>query len=404
MSLPDGLQAASYRGASFLVSRAPTTGGRKDVLKGFVSSDRQSVEDLGLLPRTFTLNGWVAPKKIALGIEIVSYSDSRDALLAALEKGGTGVLIHPFFGKLEDIVCRSWTLEESMNSVGLSAISITFAISDTDGVPVSEETVIQAVNAGVLATAAAVGANISSGFSVTASLAGNFGDAVDKVQGTADSINSATSFATVIAEEIDAFSKELTDLTAAATSLVANPSALSDSMTGVFETMKGLYVTPEVTFDAFGRLFDFGDSDTSFPVDTVGRIERQKNRDIMNNAMQIQALAYAYFSASQFTFENVDQIDDVSEVVEDQYQKILAAMTLNSSVSEELTKLRIAVTSFFDAQRVTRPQIISVRTTLTTGRLLAYQYYGDSALGNSISLLNGSEDATLEGQVRILTS
>ena len=79
--------------------------------------------------------------------------------------------------------------------------------------------------------------------------------------------------------------------------------------------------------------------------------------------------------------------------------------TLSSGEEEELTKLRITSTDFFNAQRVTKPQIIEVQTNPTSTRLLSYQYYGSSDLGEDIARLNGIDDpAFVSGRVQVLSA
>jgi len=80
---------ASYKNVAFLSPSTTITGGRKDILHEFPNRDLQNIEDLGLRPRSFTITAIITGDL---------YIVQRDRLLAKLEEGGTGVLVHPFFG------------------------------------------------------------------------------------------------------------------------------------------------------------------------------------------------------------------------------------------------------------------------------------------------------------------
>ena len=106
---PDGIKEklfeASYKKAVFFLTRSSITGGRKDTKKEIVNSDFQVIEDLGLRQPIFTLTALVAGRDGDLG-----YKEMRDKLLDALQEGGRGQLIHPFYGPINNVVARSFTI------------------------------------------------------------------------------------------------------------------------------------------------------------------------------------------------------------------------------------------------------------------------------------------------------
>ncbi|MDL2306622.1 DNA circularization N-terminal domain-containing protein [Desulfovibrio sp. OttesenSCG-928-C06] len=81
----------SFRGVPFNVRESDFPVGRRTVLHQFVQRDDPYVEDLGRLPRRFTLQGFVNGR---------DYMDRRDALIAALETPGPGLLVHPYYGEM----------------------------------------------------------------------------------------------------------------------------------------------------------------------------------------------------------------------------------------------------------------------------------------------------------------
>ncbi len=403
---PEDLQPASFRNIVFLVSTSGIAGGRKNARKSFVSSDLQLIEDLGLRQREFTLSGVIAARRSNDGtVEITSYRDARNTLLAALEEEGPGVLIHPFFGRIENLSVINYNLNESMSSLGDASIDITFAVSNTDGLPLAQPSVLAGVVEKAADSLAASNTTITDSFEVTTSFTGNFAAALDKLQEFVDLLRDVTNVSSIVETKLDPYNKLVSQFEDNLSTLVSTPATLADDSIELVEDTNALYTTKRETFDTYVRMFTFGDSDTPINPTTAGLVERKGNNDHYNASVQTMALSKAYENAVQLTFNTDEDIDAVAATLEDQYQKIVTASNLSDKEEEALAALRIEATSFFNAQRVTKPQIIEVRTNATSSRLIAYQYYGSSDLGDAIANLNGLPDpAFLRGDVRILST
>lgn len=85
------LQPASFRGVPFFVDGAQNPAGRRTQVHEFVQRDLPDVEDLGKA---------IGPIKITAFVIGADCFERRDALLAALEKPGSGELVHPWIGKM----------------------------------------------------------------------------------------------------------------------------------------------------------------------------------------------------------------------------------------------------------------------------------------------------------------
>lgn len=401
---PVELDPASYRGAFFLVESTTTSGGRKDAKKEFVNSDRQLIEDLGLSPRVFTVNGTITERRATNGTPLQSYKDVRDTLLQALEKGGTGELVHPWFGALSNISARTWSIVEDQRQLNDTRISITFEVSDFDGQPLPRNNTEGAVERATEDTTEAATDATAEDFSVTTSFSGNFQDALAKANDVVDSINEATDPLAIVADELDSFSADLAEFSANVTSLVSNPQQLSDSISSLLATMSGVFQTPLATLLAFQGLFDYGADDVAFNPDTAGLLERRKNRVALDSTMRGQALAYAYLNTARVTFPTEQDLDEVSAALEAQYQALAGTDGLNICLLEALTAQRLIVLEFLEAQRLVAPSIVTVETNPTSVRLLTFQYYGSSEDSDAIALLNGFiQSEFIEGDVKILS-
>ena len=79
-------------------------------------------------------------------------------------------------------------------------------------------------------------------------------------------------------------------------------------------------------------------------------------------------------------------------------------MSIDQQLLNDLQVLRTQTRQFFDEQRLTARKTINVRTSITTARLLAYSYYGESILGAELAKLNNTLNVSnILGDVDILT-
>ncbi len=90
MGWRDRLRPASFRGASFHVEAGGPSGGRRVAGHEFPKRDTPYAEDMGRRGRRITIAAYV------IGSD---YASERDALIAAMEQEGPGLLVHPTLGE-----------------------------------------------------------------------------------------------------------------------------------------------------------------------------------------------------------------------------------------------------------------------------------------------------------------
>lgn len=396
MSLLDQVSPASYKGVNFLVKSSRLAGGRKDVKHSYPNKDTQVIEDLGLLPRVYNLE---------IVITGENYFQDRDTLINMLDEGGEGPLVHPFYGRIENIAARTWTLNENFTGLGEGRLSVVFEPSHDTGVPQASINTLNNVAAKNTALQDAVKTDISGIFNVTESFTGNFGAAVDVLNAAVDSFRENTSFLQAAADQIDEYTQQINDFSDNVFSLVQAPTELADSLGNLFTSVDNLYPTVAATAAVLTGFFDFGDDGDPAPLTTAGRVERFNNTKVINGAMQSMALGYAYLNTVQVDFETTVEIEDAADALEIQYQKVTDDEGLSDDSKSSLIDLRLAAQDYFEEQKLTARQVIDIRTPLTSARLLAYQYYGSSEDGERLGNLNNSEDvAFIEGTVKVLTA
>ncbi len=389
---------ASYKGVDFLMITSRISGGRKDVLFEFPNSNKQTIEDLGLRPRAYTMN---------IVIPHDNYTATRDNLLRVLEDGMKGPLDHPFYGKIENIVARDFTINERITDLGRAELEINFAISDDPGIPQKAENAISEANALNNALGDSIADDMVADFEVDINEVGNFQDAKDLLDGAVEAFETVQSAAVAITTQVNQYAAQVNAFSASVNQLIALPQDLINSVRNIFSTMNGLYSSIESTFDAFtnGSLFDFGDNDVPIVKSTSTRIQRAQNRDVTNQTMQTISLGYAYLNAAQIAFQTTADIDATNTILEEQYEKVVAATGLSDSSLTALTDLRTIANQLLDTKRLEAKKVITIYTRKMPMSVIAYQYYGNTDLTDTLLELNGIVGASfVEGNIKILTA
>ena len=420
--------AGSYKGYPISINGGTIDGGRRIAVKQFPNRDTQSVEDMGMMPRRYSLDLVVNDKPDQ------DYFEYRNGLIAVLESKGPGVLIHPLYGRVENVVVGTFSLNESFSSFGDSTITVNFEPDNNTGIPVTSGAVSTEIEESNLTLLDVIQFDLAVRFGIDLSFIDNFQAAADKVNGLIDKAKDATSFIGDIADTVNEFTATITDMAANVTSLISDPLKLADSIMGMFEGVGGLYSAARSTFDTFAGFFGFGDDDddsnggngiggggkytvitSTGPVVTAGQVQRRQNDLVINGAVAAASLGYAYVAATKIPYTTVAEIAKVTEILDVQYD---AVMTSESSqdVKDAVTEMRVKVLAAFDkitaspadfsgGAQVNPAQIITVDTHKTSARLLAFAYYGNDFHGQAIAELNQFDDVSfIEGSVEILTA
>lgn len=144
MGWQDRYRSAQFRNIKFFVPNAEGRGGRKTVVHELPEKDIPYIQDLGRSGRRFTLEAYT------IGDD---YDIQRDDLLSALEKGGSGKLVHPYLGIL-DVAILDFSWRETFREMGMCRFQIsciesgalkfpTGIVDTSQAVQVSKKTALQ---------------------------------------------------------------------------------------------------------------------------------------------------------------------------------------------------------------------------------------------------------------------
>jgi prophage DNA circulation protein len=89
------LQPGSWRGCGFVLDAGQTVAGRRVAIHEYPYRDDAWAEDLGKLPRRFTVQAYLTGPDVY---------QQRDAMIAACEQSGSGTLVHPTLGSLSCVL------------------------------------------------------------------------------------------------------------------------------------------------------------------------------------------------------------------------------------------------------------------------------------------------------------
>lgn len=116
--LTEQLQKASFRGVPFEVTAASLTAGRRTVVHEYPKRDKPYVEDLGRASRKMTVKAFVVGS---------DYLTRAQRLLAAIEKPGPGMLVHPWLGEMRVTLSA---VSELTFDTALGVANITFTATE----------------------------------------------------------------------------------------------------------------------------------------------------------------------------------------------------------------------------------------------------------------------------------
>lgn len=396
MPIDNQLYTASFRGIKFLVNRSSVAGGRKTVTHEFIDSDRRFVQDQGLLNRTFTVNAIIHEVSY-------TYFAQRDNLLLALEEEGPGLLVHPFYGT-QTVNVTSFTLDENTSSVGRADFNIVFEESQPNDSPTAITNNLSAILDLTNQVVGQVNADIATGYGVSSIYPNNFTDAENTLNNISSTFAVVTDQTMTDVEATEEFDQSVNEFSDDTTELVSDPTQLGSRLNDLWLQSNELVADPSDAVTYFQNYFDFGDDDTNINTNTLQKQERQTNRNLLNGSMQISSLALAYQNASLINYTTTDDIDNVRDILEAQYEKVFNNPSVSQNTKDFIGRLRSEITKFFQQEEIITSQQIQIFTNTIPIRVLTYKYYGSIDNTEPLINLNDIQDMSfVSGDVNIIS-
>ena len=170
MSIADKLLKGSYKGVEFFATSFTTGGGRKTVTHTFPNSDKQFIEDLGRIPRSYGMTLIIGGGD--------SYFVNRDNMVRVLEDGESGKLVHPIYGDIENIRVSDITVNETLTELGDGKITVVFKVSEGTGIPEKSGNSLHQIETDQLIATIAFNSSMAANYKTSTNFPNSYGDSL----------------------------------------------------------------------------------------------------------------------------------------------------------------------------------------------------------------------------------
>ncbi len=350
------LLKGSFRGVAFGLPSHSMSGGRRVALHEFSGKDNPYAEDLGLKSRTFSLDLFV------IGDDFTG----RNALIAALEQKGPGVLLHPYLGRVT-LQVGEYSLSESYDSQRVAKFAVTFiqpgklefpaAVTSASATVSSASTAasLQAASNAIAINTSQNRASASLG-SVVASTA-----ALVQTQAKRAALPSGLNSNTATAQAIQLMSAYTSDSNAL-TGLITTPDLLCYSTADVVFRLSSLGMTSLQAFFAYQRLL--GDAAAlfaglHFPATAIG-VTMAANASLYQDAVYTAVVGSAASSAVDADFSTYDEAIAVRTALSEMFDVAMNQVT-ESTLFGYLQDLRAQSLTAIPSPDQALPNVVSVK-------------------------------------------
>lgn len=354
----------SFRGARFVVPSSDLEFGRRVQVHEYPLRDKPYAEDLGRKARRFKIEVFVDGSLTADG----DYIAPRDALIAALEEGGPGALVHPWYGSLRVTLVES-SLRESTRDGGRATFQLDFVEA---GEAVFPSTVVQTVRQVEAAADAAIEAT-QADFEKSWNVDALPGFALTELEAELD--RTLANIERWVSGVSDAVAAEIRAPANMAAALVGAVQRLADSITEPLRAIS-LYET----------LFDAGSSSPAVPTTTPTRRRQAASTAALHAAVQRGAVIEACRTSSQADYMSRDDalavratllttMDEQMEAVD-----VVSGAPIADDVYQALAVLRTAVAEDLRVRGARLPELRTVTLGASLPALVvAYRVHSDAA-------------------------
>ena len=375
-------KTGSFRGVEFFVAESAGQFGRRNVLHEYPQKDKPSPEDLGRKAQHFSVEAYV------LGSD---FATQRDNLIVACEAEGPGVLIHPYYGKKYVILAEPAKVTETQDKTRIARISLAFVeAGDLPQPTISEDGLSQVSDAADVLSDAAEG-DFSSTFSALGLPDFSVQDAISKIKGAANTIESYRGNVSSIYNNVASFSFAMRSLRTSIVNLLNSPAAMANKLRSALEllttTLNNVFGTTNSAFHAHSSLLAFGVHDALIPTNTRTRKQQAQNRTAVNALIQRVALAQASKAAVSQSYASSNDALAARNTLLDAMDTIEA--NASDAVYAAIQDLRAKVSRHVPLASVGLPSLTKITPPAPTCSLvLAHALYGSLDLESDIAARN----------------
>jgi len=266
-----------FRGAEFYLSTSSKTVGRRTVIHSFPGRDDIEVEDLGRLPRRFSISGFV------LGDDAQA---QRDVVQAAFEQAGPGKLIHPYYGEMQAVAGGQFSTSENLKEGRIAHFSVQMIRVDDQVPTVPQVDTIAKVDEAADNMQQIAAAVYAAEHDVDGLIQAYRDSAVQTIQNAAAALESANNAISGRLSVISETGQAIIDFSSSVGDLIGTPADIASSLTSLSQSVLG---AAGIVNAAIGELLNAGETPTTAELASAQALDAEKDRrraDVMLETMR----------------------------------------------------------------------------------------------------------------------
>ena len=365
MSWLDNYRQAEFRGIPFFVPSSDNKGGRRTALFEFPNKDVPYVEDMGRKARQFSLEAVIVGE---------DYMVTRNELITALEKRGSGKLVHPYYGTL-DVVCTDFSYRERSTEMRMVTFTMEFTesgllqfpntIIDTTGDVVDKK--LEAIDAANAAYAEAFYAVQSENRMVQTQFE-QFIETIDNSIDTFIEAKNTVSFISSFRRDAETLRGRLGYLALIAEDLALDVSSLLTFGTNENDEFQVTADNADDQLKEMASMFEFQPNAT---------IKEDDPALIYSNYFQVNAVINALGLLSRVNFTSADEAIETQRNIFEKLE-IFLTRTTNDELFTALSNLQTAVTRDLNKRVATLPRLAQYTPPVSLPALvISHELYGN---------------------------
>jgi len=382
MALSEKYQQASFRGINFFLRSEDVKGGKKFVSHEYPNSSRRFVEELGVNPGIFAINGFVHGDAAI---------EEKLNLERAFQTDGIGVLIHPLYGRLE-VKSTDWNFASVETELGEITFKVTFYESDANISLTPDFTSLSKV------TAAADTARSLGYSAIEANIAINKAkSALEKTQLISKLIMDVASGKVRSLSDIDpaalsAFDQVFGASTRNLFQATVSANELATTFENFYESLRAV-TPPEAQRLMWKDLTEFEEDREPGSTSTVIRADVEINFQVLLGHTRINALINLFESSAATSFNTVDELQEARAELDEKFNTLLGSEEDNplagdGGLRDAIQELRSLTNEALDQEAENAFNLVSIQPGETSVALLSYFLYGSLDNEESIRQLN----------------
>jgi prophage DNA circulation protein len=345
-------------------------------MQEYPGRDRAWPEDMGLKTREFSVQAYV------LG---AAYMTARDALIDACAKAGSGLLIHPWLGRVT-VVCTGCQLSESVDEGGVARLNLSFVDAGENTFPSSVNDTAGIVDLRATDALAAAKTSFRETFTVSR-LPGFVSEAAVNIAEDAATVINAVAGGRVTAP----FATGLHDFRSSIASLIQEPGTFATRLTDLTKSAIAEAGTGQSAMSALSTIAHFGNTFPTIPQTTGTRIRQAVNQSaltaLVRRSASVEMARLAPAMDYDFAEAAFEQRDHIGDLLDREMEE--ASSSNDDAVFVVFRRLRAAVVKDLNGRAPALASLVQVNARKTEPALVtAYRLYGDAIQSDTLAARN----------------